>query len=106
METLSYPGHEPRHILSHSREQFGMCSRTLGIPILKSNVYRFVVRVDFAFDENQVIRLDADSGPTERLHEAGHVASGVDSPLGSLSLQIADDSLQHVGNGRVFEFGK
>jgi hypothetical protein len=100
------PTDEAGKIGAHADEELFVGGMAGEIPIVEADVLVVDVAVDFAFDEDQVIRLDGDVGAGESFHEAGHVAAGVDDPFDATSLEIADEGDELRRDGRFFELGE
>jgi len=100
------PADQAGQILPHPSKQFRMVARAGGVPLREPQVLRIRALVNLAFDQHQVIRLDANPGARQRLHEAGQVAPGVDHPAGAALLQLADALLHGRRNRRAFKLGK
>src|SRR5438445_11987335 len=62
--------------------------------------------MNLAFHQHEVIGLDFNASAAQGFHEAGHIASSVDHPLGSLLLQFRDELLKFQRDGRVLKLGK
>ena len=82
----------------------GVCAGS--VPFFQANVARVLVDMNLAFHQHQVIGLDFNAGAAQGFHEAGHIASSVDHPFGSLLLQFRDELLKFQRDGRVLKLGK
>src|SRR5258708_1786336 len=64
------------------------------------------MQINLAFDQHEKIRFDGHAGASQALHQAGHVATGVDDPPCAAGLQLPDEFLEFTRDWRVLEFGK
>src|SRR6058998_875895 len=62
--------------------------------------------MNLAFHQDEVIGFDFNASAAQGFHEAGHIASSVDHPFGSLLLQFRDELLKFQGDRRILELGK
>jgi hypothetical protein len=64
-----------------------MCLAAAIIPLEQIYKTRFAMAVDLPLHDDDVIRLDAEVCPAQRLHQAAEVAAGVDGPFGAAGLE-------------------
>ena len=106
MEPGFDPGDEARQVGDDLGVECRMRVRTRPVPLRQTQVLRIPVQEDLALHQHQEVRFHRQVSPAEGFHQAGHVAAGVDDPLGAFALQVAEELLQVVGHRWVFEFGE
>src|SRR5216683_3094713 len=90
----------------HAREKFNVSARARCVPFLQRDIAGILVHINLAFDQHEEVRFDGDAGASQALHQAGHVAAGVDDPFCAAGLQLPDQMLKLSRNRRVLKFGK
>ena len=106
VEAFIDPGNHPGQFRQEAGEEVGVSVRAGGIPLPKADKLGIRVQMDFTLDKHEVIGFDGDTGTGQAFHEAGHLAAGINNPFGSLLLQIGNELLEVLWDGRVLEFGE
>lgn len=97
------PFDEAGHFGVNGAEKPCVLGVTAVVPFVERHVARAFVQVDFAFDQHEEVGFDLQFGASHDLHQAGHVAAGIDDPLHPLRLQASEQELELPGYGRVLE---
>ena len=104
-EAVTDPFHQVGHVGLHAGEDFLVGLIAAVVPHGAGEVLRVLMAVNLALDGDEEVGADVEAGAGDAFHDAGEVAAGVDDPVGTLALEVADEGLEIEGHGRVFKVG-